>query len=413
MNPLSKLQKQIIDFGNSVEFKELDAYYSQPSIFSALGVSRHENTHSNFLAWLLTPKPEKNDHSLGDTPLRKFLETLALACTLPHSAGKLSPELSGAITTGAYTLSNIVVEREKHIGVGRLDIYLEGNIAFDGSEYPLTLIIENKVKSHEHDAQTGRYLEALRPPVSRPGIFLSVFLTPLPNREYERLGEPTCEAKEFIELNYQYLADYVITPCRDTAPEGSVKRYLSEYLLALSLPETRQDKGEIIMAISKEERDLLARFWDKHKDLLTAAMLSIGDCVPLEDDEAEVMQKASQALKNAVQRDLSRFSWQFSGGGGVNRSKRQLVQEVIAYYARMNPDLTASELCEKFPGAALPLKDAKTKSAACYNLSEDKLIKCADGYAAVYNQWHKNNIAAFIAHAEKLGYIISSTEPAC
>lgn len=316
MNSLSKLQKQIIDFGNSVEFKELDAYYSQPSIFSALGVSRHENTHSNFLAWLLTPKPEKNDHSLGDIPLRKFLETLALACALPHSAGKLSPELSGAITTGAYTLSNIVVEREKHIGVGRLDIYLEGNIAFDGSEYPLTLIIENKVKSREHDAQTGRYLEALRPPVLRPGIFLSVFLTPLPNREYERLGEPTCEAKEFIELNYQYLADYVIEPCRDTAPGGSVKRYLSEYLLALSLPETRQDKGEIIMAISKEERDLLARFWDKHKDLLTAAMLSIGDCVPLEDDEADVMQKASQALKDAVQRDLSRFSWQFSGGGG-------------------------------------------------------------------------------------------------
>lgn len=315
MNSLSKLQKQIIDFGNSVEFKELDAYYSQPSIFSALGVSRHENTHSNFLAWLLTPKPEKNDHNLGDMPLRKFLETLALACTLPHSAGKLSPELSGAITTSAYTLSNVIVEREKHIGVGRLDIYLEGKIAFDGSEYPLTLIIENKVKSREHDAQTGRYLEALRSPVSRPGIFLSVFLTPLPNREYERLREPTCEAKEFIELNYQYLADYVIEPCRGIAPEGSVKRYLGEYLLALGLPETRQDKGEIIMAISKEERDLLARFWDKHKDLLTAAMLSIGDCVPLEDDEAEVMQKASQALKDAVQRDLSRFSWQFSGGG--------------------------------------------------------------------------------------------------
>lgn len=414
MNSLSKLQKQIIDFGNSVEFKELDAYYSQPSIFSALGVSRHENTHSNFLAWLLTPKPEKNDHNLGDMPLRKFLETLALACTLPHSAGKLSPELSGAITTSAYTLSNVIVEREKHIGVGRLDIYLEGKIAFDGSEYPLTLIIENKVKSREHDAQTGRYLEALRSPVSRPGIFLSVFLTPLPNREYERLREPTCEAKEFIELNYQYLADYVIEPCRGIAPEGSVKRYLGEYLLALGLPETRQDKGEIIMAISKEERDLLARFWDKHKDLLTAAMLSIGDCVPLEDDEAEVMQKASQALKDAVQRDLSHFSWQFSGGGGgVNRSKRQLVQEVIAYYALVNPDLTASELCEKFPGAVAPLEVAKTKSATCYNLSEDKLIKCADGYAAVYNQWHKNNIAAFIAHAEKLGYIISSTGPAC
>lgn len=412
MSSLSSRKKQIIDFGNSVEFKRLDAYYSRPSIFSALGVSRHENTHSNFLAWLLTPKPEKNDHGLGDTPLRKFLETLALACMLPHSAGKLSPELSDAITTGAYALSGIAVEREKYIGTGRLDIYLEGNIAFGGSEYPLTLIIENKVKSSEHDSQTGRYLEALRPPVSRPGIFLSVFLTPLPNREYERLGEPTCEAKEFIELNYQYLADNVIEPCRDAAPEGNVKRYLDEYLFALGLPETRQDKGEIIMAISKEERELLTLFWNKHKDLLTAVMLSMSDCVPLEDDEAEIVQKASQTIKGALQRDLSRFSWRFSGGG-VNLSKRQLVQEVIAFYALVNPGVTVSELCEKFPGAVAPLDVAKTKSAACYNLSDDKLIKCADGYAAVYNQWHKNNIAAFIAHAEKLGYTISSTGTAC
>ena len=315
MNSLSIRQKQIIDFGNSAEFKELDAYYSQPSIFSALGVSRHENTHSNFLAWLLTPKPEKNDHGLGDLPLRKFLETLALACAFLHSAGKLAPNLSFAITTGAYTLSGVTVEREKVIPTGRLDIYLTSKIAFDGEEYPLTVLIENKVKSSEHDSQTGRYLEALRPPTSHPGFFLSVFLTPLSNREYERLNEPTCEAKEFIELNYQYLADYVIEPCRDNAPEGSVKRYLDEYLLALGLPETRQDKGDIIMAISKEERDLLVRFWNKHKDLLTAAMLSIGDCVPLDDDEAEVMQKASQTLQNAVQRDLSRFSWQFLGGG--------------------------------------------------------------------------------------------------
>uniref|UniRef100_A0AAU8AY92 PD-(D/E)XK nuclease superfamily n=1 Tax=Dulem virus 37 TaxID=3145755 RepID=A0AAU8AY92_9CAUD len=312
---LSLLQKQIIDFGNSAEFKELNAYYSQPSIFSALGVSRHENTHSNFLAWLITPKPEKNDHGLGDMPLRKFLEALSLACTLPHSIGKISPDLSGAITAGTYTLSGVEVEREKHVGVGRIDIYITGNIEFDQREYPLTIVIENKVKSSEHDSQTKRYLEALRPPVSRPGFFLSVFLTPLSNREYELQNEPTCEAKEFIELNYQYLADYVIEPCRNSLQEGSIKRYLTEYLLALSLPEMRQDKGDFVMAISSEERILLSRFWDKHKDLLTAVILSMGDYVPLDDAESEIVLKASKVLENAVQRDLSRFSWQFSGGG--------------------------------------------------------------------------------------------------
>ena len=316
MNSLSARKKQIIEFGNSPEFKDLNEYYSRPSIFSALGVSRHENTHSNFLAWLLTPEPERNGHGLGEMPLRKFLETLVLACTLPHSAGKLPPDLSDAITTGAYGLSGITVEREKHIGVGRLDIYLKGTILFDNEEHPLTLVIENKVKSSEHDAQTERYMEALRPSISDREIFIGVFLTPLANFEYEDLDAPECSAKEFIELNYQYLTDHVIEPCLNMTPEGSVKNYLSEYLLALSLPETRQDKGEIIMSISKEEKELLTKFWDRHKDLLTAVMLSIGDFVPLEDGEAEIVKKASSAIKNAVQRDLSRFSWAFSGAGG-------------------------------------------------------------------------------------------------
>ncbi len=417
MSSLSTRQKQIIDFGNSVEFKELDAYYSQPSIFSALGVSRHENTHSNFLAWLLTPKPEKNDHGLGDLPLRKFLETLTLACALPHSRGKLSPQFASAVTTGAYELSGITVEREKSVGAGRLDIFIEGRISFDGSEQPLTIIIENKVKSSEHDSQTKRYLEALRPPVSRPGIFLSIFLTPLANRDYELRSEPTCEAKEFIELNYQYLADYVITPCRDFAPEGSVKRYLDEYLLALSLPETRQDKGDIIMAISQEERDLLARFWDKHKDLLTAVILSIGDYVPLEDAEQKIVSQASQAIQNAVQRDTSRFSWEFFGGGGVNLPKSRLVLEIVTHYAAENGPLTLTQLKEVFPdklqgnfGVVASLADAMPSNFKGHKrYYTDEAVILADGPAAVCTQWRADNITGFIARAEKLGYIISST----
>ncbi len=404
------LIQQITDFNNSPEFKELDAYYSQPSIFSALGVSRHENTHSNFLAWLLSPRPEKNDHGLGTLPLRKFLNALIIACELPHSRNKISPQLSSAILTDDYKLYKTTVEREKSIGASRLDIYISGKIEFDDAQRSFAIIIENKVKSSEHDSQTVRYLEALRSSVPRPDIFLSVFLTPLPNRDYERLSAPTCEAKEYIELNYQYLADYVIEPCRNSLPDGSVKRYLDEYLLALSLPETRQNKGDIIMAVNSEERELLTRFWEKHRDLLTAVMLSIGDCVPLDDTEKEIVSIASEAIGNAVRRDLSRYSLILSNERIYGLSKRQLVQEVIANYALLNPRTTVSELCEKFPGAAAPLEVAKTKSAACYNLSDDKLIHCADGLAAVYNQWRADNIKRFIDNAQKLGYIISSTE---
>lgn len=421
MNSISARKKQIIDFGNSPEFKDLNEYYSRSSIFSALGVSRHENTHSNFLAWLLTPEPERNSHGLGDMPLRKFLETLVLACTLPHSTGKLPPDLSDAITTGAYGLLGVTVEREKHIGVGRLDIYLKGNILFDNVERPLTLVIENKVKSSEHDAQTERYMEVLKPSISAQEIFIGVFLTPLANLEYESLDAPKCSAKDFIELNYQYLTDHVIEPCLNMAPEGNVKNYLSEYLLALSLPETRQDKGEIIMSISKEEKELLTKFWDRHKDLLTAVMLSIGDFVSLEDDEAEIVKKASSAIKNAVQRDLSRFSWEFSGAGGVALPKSKLVLEIVKHYAAQNGPLTLAELKETFPdsllkpfGVVASLEEANPSNFSGHKrYYVDEPIMLSDGPAAVCTQWRAGSIKNFIACAEDLGYKISSTGDGC
>ena len=180
INSSAEWNKQIFDFANSAEYRELAAYYSQPSIFSALGVSRQEDTHNNFIAWLLTPKPEKNDHGLGGLPLRKLLETLALVCkSLPHAAGKMPTNISNAVITGGYTLSNISVEREKHIGSGKLDVYIEGRLEIDGSAYPLKLVIENKIKSTEHDAQTERYQSYLTRAVPLSGVYLSIYLTPL------------------------------------------------------------------------------------------------------------------------------------------------------------------------------------------------------------------------------------------
>ena len=415
---LATRQKQILDFVNSTEYKALDAFYSQSSLFNALGVSRHENTHSNFIAWLLTPRPEKNDHDLGDMPLRKLLETLALVCgSLSHSLGKLPPDVSNAIISGGYALSDIAVEREKHIGVGRLDIYVEGVIAFDGESYPLRLAIENKIKSSEHDGQTGRYQKELRRSVSRPGIYLGVYLTPLANREYEALNAPQCDAQGFIQLNYQYFADYVVVPCRDQATEG-IKRYLDEYLLALGLPELRQDKGDIIMAISKEERDLLARFWDKHKELLIAAMLSMADSDALDDAEHEIVKNASVTLKNAVQRDMTRYTWDFQGVGGYNLPKGRLVLEVVAHYAaERSPQATFTELKDAFPdelqGSSYGVF-ASLDSAGSENFKgrqryfTNNAIELADGAVAVCSQWTLEKVNSFISHAENLGYTVQA-----
>ena len=307
MNQVAKRRKQIIDFGNSVEYRKLAAYYAQPNTFRIAGWSRHEETHSNIIAWILNPA---NNHGLGDLGLRKLFEALALICdTLPHAMGKLPTDLSNNFTVGSYTLSGISVIREKYIGVGRLDIYVEGYI----ENRSFCLVIENKVKSSESDAQTERYRVAINDAPSRPEIFLGIYLTPLGNREYEALNEPQCEAKDFIQLNYQYLADYVITPCLNAAPD-SLKSYFSDYLLSLGLPELRQQKGDIVMAINQEERALLSNFWAAHKDLLLAALSTLISDDILEEDELDNVQDALAPL-TATKRDKTRYRWKFQGGG--------------------------------------------------------------------------------------------------
>jgi hypothetical protein len=171
------------------------------------------------------------------------------------------------------------------------------------------------------------------------------------------------------------------------------------------------------MAISKEERNLLAQFWEKHKDLLISAMLSIGDYVPLEDEERNLVSQVSDTLKTAVQRDITRYTWEISGGG--NLPKGRLVLEIVTHYASERaPQLSFPELKNAFPdelqggtfGVFAPLDSADASNFKGHKrYYTDKAISLADGPVAVCDQWHVNNIDLFIKGAEKLGYLISST----
>ena len=413
MSQIAKRRKQIIDFGNSVEYRELSAYYSQPNTFRIAGWSRHEETHNNIIAWLLNPS---SNHGLGDLGLRKLFETLALICdSLPHAIGKLPTSLSGALTVGNYALSNVTVTREKHVGVGRLDIYIEGVI----ENHSFCLAIENKVKSTESDAQTERYHAAITNSTSCPEFFLGIYLTPLNNREYEALVTPECVSKDFIQLNYQYLANYVITPCLNAAPVN-LKSYFSEYLLALGLPELKQKKGDIIMAINHEERELLSRFWGAHKNLLLAALSTLVVSDILEEEELDSVEEALAPLSSS-RRDSTRYSWKFlDGAGGVNLAKNRLVLEVVAHHAQTKAPLALSQLKAAFPdelgpsgfGIVETLSQATPdnfKGHKRYMTNDDQIVHLADGPAAVCNQWRADNLPRFIANAAKLGYEISST----
>ena len=66
----SQITDLIVAMSNSGEYLELRKYYTEESFFKTIGVSRKEEVHSNFIAWLLRPT---SNHELNYYPLQKIL----------------------------------------------------------------------------------------------------------------------------------------------------------------------------------------------------------------------------------------------------------------------------------------------------------------------------------------------------
>lgn len=111
---------------------ELDVYCP----FEALGVSRHEIRHSNFLANILTPS---NPHGFGDGGIRIFLDTLL--SSIEDDQARLKFHL---------------------VDIGRCEIYREWKhidliCYFPELSPPTIVVLEIKVESGEHGDQLLKY----------------------------------------------------------------------------------------------------------------------------------------------------------------------------------------------------------------------------------------------------------------
>ena len=264
---LQRLREQIINLNNSDEFKQLSRYYKKKSFFNILGISRKEIIHSYFLHWLLSPD---ESHDLGDFALRKLLELIVLVKNKLQNQNEqlqFPADIEDTITCGGYTLDKIECERERTDNSERLELFLSFDFHSEQMDKRLNIIIENKVKSREGTEQTKRYYDYGE---SLDGESVYLFLSPLPNSDYESMSEPVCECKQFIGLNYQYLVDYVLEPCLSECAMSDAKVFIEEYLRTLSQPSLQIDdfdRGGVIMTVNSRERDLLLSFWENNKNL--------------------------------------------------------------------------------------------------------------------------------------------------
>lgn len=297
---LQQLREQILNLNNSEEFKQLSRYYKKKSFFNILGISRKETIHSYFLHWLLSPD---ESHELNDFALRKLLELIVLVknkLQFQNEQLQFPVNLEDTIICGGYKLDRITCEREYATGQSdRLDLLLSFDFHSEQTDKSLNIILENKVKSKEGKEQTIRYYKYGE---SLGGETVYLFLSPLSNSDYEALTHPVCECRQFIGLNYQYLVDYVLEPCLSECTVSDAKVFIEEYLRTLSQPSLQFDDfdgGEIIMAVSSRERDLLLSFWENNKDLLTAALNALADNPELEQEERNRIRESLQAVSKS------------------------------------------------------------------------------------------------------------------
>ena len=348
--------KKILDLYASDTYKDLSKYYAKKDFFRLIGRARKEDTHSNVLAWLLDPA---ESHGLGIYPLKRFLQLLVYARSTFESnvAAKVKPinslkadsaEVETKIVTNGFELFDVSVEREqaysndKDEANGRPDIVISASLRDPITEetWPLKIIVENKVGAKETDKQTERYYSwAIENSETNDEILGFVYLKPMSNAELNSATGRACASDKFIQINYQYLSDMVLVPSLENMMDGDSKVFLSNYIRCLGYPEFNADEKEkIIMAIGTEEKELLKKFWDDNKELLTIMGSILKDDDGYNEDNKTTFSKLAATKKT---------KYEFEGT--IYTKINRLALSVIKSFAAKHPDVTFKDLENFFP----------------------------------------------------------------
>lgn len=417
-----EIKNEIVKLLSSPEFFKLRQHYTQKTFFESLHINRNELVHSSFIAWLLNPS---ENHSLGQEPLKLFLRLLAIAaektlnekCSLngeDYKATKIS------FIAGNGNISDCFVQCEKSLPKdymlkeenknGRLDILI--TFKYAGEEF--LLLIENKVKTSEHDSQTNLYYEWAKDQAKK---FICAYLTPTSNRRYNDLTEQECVCKSFVQINYQQLLDYVIEPLQNLSMQDSTRNFIKEYerclgKVAIDENETNK-KDSFVMAFTEEERQLLVEFWQSNSAVLSAAVQALLEID--EDDggpspgDAEDMQKVVTTIVN---RDCSKYKFLSNDDKvSTNLTQGRLVLEILkAYVATGNK--TRQDIEREFgelkSNLIAPYEEAKNKTTKSgkqdirHFIDQEDLIDLNGEKYAVFKGYVSSEIEQFIDKAHKL-----------
>lgn len=259
MNELQTVQLTRLVQGLSTDIHEaLAPWRHHTNIFDILGETRAELKHSNFLAWLLQPG---NLPGVGDGMIRQLLRQL-------QQAGETLPLTALELLLG--DLSDLTVSRE----------YQHIDLLLRSAKLRLTLIIENKIDTGQHNDQLARYMAIAKREGGDDQRYIGLYLT--------KTGDDPQNA-DYCALSYAqvYAAATAILP---QVTDTKTKAYLSDYLdivrsdimadeqLTATIKAIIQRYGEELALIApyltSGEDDLRQAIWTALDEAVAAGQLS-------------------------------------------------------------------------------------------------------------------------------------------
>lgn len=301
-------------------YKYIEKIYNQKTIFDILGVSRQENPHSSFIRWLLDPNAE---HGLGDVALKALITSICkrykVCKTYLKEDNKTYKAYSGKLQENAenkhlffntdtysdkktyiemlcdenYEISGTVsLEREKRMKKNRrADIFIEIPIKQNQNEEKLLLFIENKIRSHENDGQTNKYMEEMLEGKGKYKDYkyiIPLYFYPAKNIEIKEAIQNNaipCDNQLFLLYNYQYFLDDVLVKCKAKAHKTNntkIKELISDYIVTLESPKGEDSAGQgyivaVEQKLQKKVKKLVEKNWDYFKKEIDSFIESTGN----------------------------------------------------------------------------------------------------------------------------------------
>lgn len=286
------MEKMIEALEHDPKFVLLKEKYEKTNFFEIIGNSWKELWHSSFICWLLDPA---GSHGLGEYALNGLME---LYYKKQFDNEELAPE--NRIDLNKKLWSNMKFSTEEHFINILKEVSMQYNcekrqIDIFGRNADAVLVIENKIKTKEHDEQTSAYYQFFNNEVFDKKKKYFVYL------RMDEKDKPI--DRHFICITYQEIYDKILSQCVKEKSLSLENRIIVEnYIHNLSIPcdcekikfserykkpmvfadreiceEIYNDNKEAFTHIrTKVESNKHLEFFDKYGNLVNIILESIG-----------------------------------------------------------------------------------------------------------------------------------------